>query len=183
MDKRRFRSAVVGAAVAAALLAPGGALLAADEGRAVLKSVDGAEVGTVALRQAAFGGVILTLSGTGLPPGPHGFHLHETGECDAATGFESAGGHLNPTGHSHGWLSEMGPHLGDLPNIMVPEDGELAVEFFVPMLSLGPVADAHSVMAGDGTAVMVHSDRDDYETDPGGDAGERIACGVIETVE
>ncbi len=176
----RLRSVVLGAA---ALLAPGGALLAADEGRAVLRSVEGAEVGTVTFRPAGFGGLILTLEATGLPPGAHGFHLHETGECDAATGFETAGGHLNPTGRSHGWLNEMGAHLGDLPNILVPEDGELAVEFFLPMLSLGPVADAHSLMAGDGAAVMVHSGPDDYASDPAGNAGDRIACGVIEMLE
>lgn len=179
MNRCRLRSVVL----AAALLAPGGALLAADEGRAVLQSADGAEVGTASLRPAAFGGLIVMLETTGIPPGVHGFHLHETGECDAASGFKSAGGHLNPTGHAHGWLNPMGPHLGDLPNILVPEDGELAVEFFVPMLSLGPVADAHSLMAGDGAAVIVHSGPDDYASDPAGNAGDRIACGVIEMVE
>ncbi|MEZ5860144.1 MAG: superoxide dismutase family protein [Geminicoccaceae bacterium] len=179
MDRRRLRSAVL----AAALLAPGGALLAAEEGRAVLRTTDGAEVGTVSLRPAGFGGLILTLQATGIPPGVHGFHLHETGACDAATGFDSAGGHLNPTGHAHGWLSPMGPHLGDLPNIFVPENGELTVEFFVPTVSLGPVADAHSLTAGDGTAVMVHSGADDYTSDPGGNAGKRFACGVIERLE
>ncbi len=180
MNLGRLRSVVPGAAL---LLAAGATPLAAEEGRAVLRSLEGTEIGTATFRPAGFGGLILTLAATGLTPGAHGFHLHEVGECDAETGFESAGGHLNPTGRSHGWLSEMGPHLGDLPNILVPETGEIAVEFFVPMLSLGPVADAHSLMAGDGAAVMIHSDPDDYQTDPGGNAGDRIACGVIEMVE
>lgn len=174
------RSLLSAAALAAAMLVPGVPALAAGSATAVLKSTDGTEVARVGFQPAAIGGLIVVLQTTGLPPGIHAFHLHETGACDAADGFKSAGGHFNPTDKSHGWLNENGAHLGDLPNLHVPQDGVLAVEYFLADVTLGGDGDGHSLMDDDGTAVVVHVRADDYKTDPAGDAGERIACGVIE---
>jgi len=113
---------------------------------------------------------------SGLPQGTHGFHLHTTGRCDAPN-FQSAGGHLNPENNEHGRLNPQGKHLGDLPNIDIPSSGVLNTEI--------PIDQARSYLMAelfdaDGTAVMVHSGADDYRTDPSGDAGSRIACGVLE---
>ncbi len=174
------RSLVSAAALAAVMLAPAVPALAAGGATAVLKSTDGKEVARVGFQPAAIGGVIAVLQTTGLPPGIHAFHLHETGSCDPESGFKSAGGHFNPTDKSHGWMNEKGAHVGDLPNIHVPQDGILAVEYFLSDITLGDGGDGSSVMDDDGTAVVVHARADDYHTDPAGDAGDRIACGVIE---
>ena len=119
-------------------------------------------------------GVLLAPSLTGLPSGPHGFHIHETGECDAAGGFESAGGLYAPEGNSHGYEVEGGPHAGDMPNQYVAADGKLQAEVFNPRVSLGG-GDADIA----GRALIVHEGADDYESQPSGEAGSRIACGVI----
>lgn len=143
-----------------------------------MRDADGASVGTVTFAATPSGLVHVTVELLGLPAGPHGFHVHERGECDAAGGFESAGGHLAGT-HDHGVMAEGGPHPGDFPNIQVPDSGALTVEFFAERISVGtdgenPLADA------DGAAVIVHAGPDDYTSQPAGDAGDRIACGVIE---
>lgn len=117
----------------------------------------------------------MRLSLTGLPPGTHGFHLHTTGTCTAPD-FQSAGGHLNPTDKQHGSLNPQGKHLGDLPNIEIPANGMLTTEIPVAA-SRGMLMSA--LFDSDGTAVMVHSGPDDYRTDPSGDAGSRVACGVL----
>lgn len=176
----RQRSLFPVAALAAAILVPGGLAMAADGATVPLKSVEGGDVGTVTLQPAAFPGLIVTLEATALPPGVHAFHLHETGSCDPATGFKSAGGHFNPTKKAHGWLNEKGAHLGDLPNIHVPETGALTQEFFIPGVSLVDMDGAEALLDDDGAAVVIHAGVDDYKSDPAGDAGERIACGVIE---
>ena len=113
---------------------------------------------------------------TDLPPGPHGFHVHETGECKLDGGFASAGGHY-AGGHSHGVESEDGPHSGDFPNVHAAENGVVKLEFFTDRLSLD--GGDNPLMDEDGSAVIVHLDADDYTTTPSGNAGDRIACGVI----
>ncbi|MFW6077728.1 MAG: superoxide dismutase family protein, partial [Hyphomicrobiales bacterium] len=117
-------------------------------------------------------GLIVTAELTGLPEGAHGFHIHAVGECEPP--FQSAGGHFNPDDSQHGMENPQGLHAGDLPNIHVPASGELTVELFAMGLTLDDVLDE------DGAAMMVHAGADDYESDPAGDAGDRIACGVIE---
>ena len=97
--------------------------------------------------------------------------------CTAPT-FESAGGHFNPTGAAHGILSDKGAHLGDLPNIHVPPSG-VNVELFVPGVSLQSRPGLHALLDDDGAALVIHAKPDDYRTDPSGDAGDRLACGVI----
>lgn len=99
-------------------------------------------------------------------------HIHETGECTGPD-FKSAGGHLAMDGQEHGVMSEKGPHSGDMPNIHVPADGTVTVENFVPNLT------ADQMMDDDGAAFMVHAHKDDDMSQPAGDAGDRIACGVF----
>ena len=111
-----------------------------------------------------------------ISPGTHAFHVHELGKCEPP--FKSAGGHYNPLGKKHGFLNKAGKHAGDLPNIHVPEKGALTVEFFVTQLTLD--GGKTGVLDADGSALMIHAGADDYRTDPAGDAGDRVACGVIE---
>ena len=112
----------------------------------------------------------------GLPAGNYAAHIHAVGRCDPPD-FTSAGPHWNPTGRQHGRLNPMGPHLGDLPNLNVGADGAGSVEFVVPGASLG--RGSRGLSDGDGTALVVHAGPDDYRTDPSGNSGARLACGVI----
>lgn len=122
-------------------------------------------------------GVVIKLEAENLPPGTHGFHIHETGKCEAPT-FESAGGHFNPTGASHGFDHEEGPHAGDLPNLEVPEDGKVEEEVTAENVTLKP-EEENSLLGPEGTALVIHAEADDGKSQPAGDAGDRIACGVI----
>ena len=142
--------------------------------RAVARMVDsaGAELGSVELREVPHG-VLLHVQMNGLPPGPHAFHLHAVGKCEAP--FDSAGPHFNPGGMAHGLQSAGGGHAGDLPNLHVPQSGAVDVEVLAPNLRLSEA----SLLDADGTAVVVHTGPDDYATDPAGNAGGRIACGVV----
>ncbi|MXO97070.1 superoxide dismutase family protein [Erythrobacter aquimaris] len=119
--------------------------------------------------------VTMGVAVTGLEPGPHGFHLHTTGKCESP-GFQSAGGHLNPAGREHGSENPAGKHLGDLPNLVVNEAGRATAQYELAGSANGVLAD---IFDEDGTAVMIHAGPDDYRSDPAGDAGSRIACGVI----
>lgn len=151
---------------------------AGDEMKAVpLSTADGAEAGTATFRQALHG-VIIALDLKNLTPGPHGLHIHETGAC--TPDFKAAGGHYNPTGADHGFDTEGGFHIGDLPNITVAADGTARGEVFVPQVSLsGPVDDRypHTLRDADGSAIMIHAGGDDYRDMAS--SGDRVACGVI----
>jgi superoxide dismutase, Cu-Zn family len=138
---------------------------------AQMQNLEGQSVGQVQLQETPHG-LIVTGEFTALPEGALAFHIHAVGECEPP--FQSAGGHFNPDGHQHGMENPQGMHAGDLPNIHVPASGELTVENFVTGLTLDDVLDE------DGASMVVHAGADDYETDPAGDAGDRIACGVIE---
>lgn len=142
---------------------------------AELTSRDGQKVGRARLTDTP-NGVLLTVNLTGAPAGEHAFHIHQVGRCDAPT-FESAGGHLNPTGAQHGFLNAKGPHLGDLPNIHVPSSGQLTFEYLASdvLLRTGD----RRLLDEDGAALVMHVKPDDYRTDPAGAAGDRVACGVI----
>jgi len=135
----------------------------------------GKEVGRATLRQAAGEGVWITLSVYGLPSGPHALHIHETGSCEGD--FTSAGEHFNPEGVEHGVMNRAGPHAGDLPNIHVPGDGRLTVEMLAYDVTLHQGDQA--LLDDDGAAIVVHADADDYNSQPSGNSGARIACGVI----
>jgi superoxide dismutase, Cu-Zn family len=142
------------------------------EATAAMVNQAGDSVGTVALKQGPHG-THLHARLTGLPPGTRAIHVHEVGTCDPPD-FQSAGGHYDPDNRAHGFFNPDGYHAGDLPNIHVPESGMLEVEFFNERLKVDDVFD------DDGTSVVIHTEPDDYRTDPAGQAGTRIACGVIE---
>ena len=142
---------------------------------AVLRDAEGKSVGTASLRETQ-AGVLLKVEFTVIAPGVHGFHVHEHGRCDAPS-FESAGGHLGRSGATHGFLQASRPHEGDLPNIHVPQNRELTVEVIITGVTLR-TGDG-SLLDADGSALVVHAGPDDYESQPAGDAGSRIACGVI----
>ena len=155
------------------------AALAADGGQpasvvTTLKDRQGHSVGTVTVTETPHG---LLVRGTvaGLPSGPHAIHFHETGKCEPP--FTSAGGHFNPEQKTHGVLSPGGPHAGDLPNLVVPASGKLGFEIFAPGLSLSSGSGA--VLDADGTAIVVHAKADDHMSQPAGDSGDRVACGVL----
>lgn len=119
--------------------------------------------------------VTLTLAVAGLPQGAHGVHLHMVGQCQAPD-FASAGGHFNPAGHQHGSANPAGSHLGDLPNL----DTTLAGAGTMTARLSGTLAElTAALLDADGTALVVHADQDDYRTDPSGNSGKRIACGVL----
>lgn len=147
-----------------------------DTARAVLRDSVGAQVGAATLTQAP-AGVLLRVELTGVPRGVHAFHAHDVGRCDGP-GFQSAGGHWNPTHKQHGFLNAAGPHAGDTPNVHVPESGSLSFELLLAgaQLTQGDAA----LLDANGAALVVHAGPDDYRTDPAGNAGARIACGVIE---
>lgn len=138
--------------------------------------MEGVDNGTASLTGTA-NGVLIEIEVSGLPAGEWlGFHVHETGTCDHESDHESAGGHFNPGDGAHGYLTEGGPHAGDMPNQYVGEDGVLRAQVFNHMVTLGDGGEADIA----GRALMIHGGTDDYETQPTGDAGDRHACAVIE---
>lgn len=150
----------------------------ATSGTAKMAGADGADAGTVTFTQTPSGLLHVVVEMTNLAPGSHGFHIHEKGACDAAGGFDSAGGHY-AGGKEHGVMNPKGAHAGDFPNVHVGENGVLKAEFFTERLSLGE-GGVNPLMDADGSAVVLHADPDDYQSHPAGHAGNRIACGVIE---
>ncbi|MEX3314314.1 superoxide dismutase family protein [Sulfitobacter sp. PS-8MA] len=116
--------------------------------------------------------ILVLIDVTGVPAGTHGVHLHETGDCSAED-YKSAGGHI-AGGQQHGVMVEGGPHPGDLPNMVVGEDGILRAEVFLDELDVDQM-----IKDDDGAAFIIHAGADDYKSQPAGNAGDRIACGVL----
>lgn len=143
---------------------------------ATLRNASGTSLGVVRLESVA-GGVRLTGPLNGLTPGAHGIHLHAVGRCDAP-GFASAGDHFNPRNMKHGLVNPEGPHAGDMPSIAADADGRAVVDHTTALVTLGN--GGNTVFDADGTAVVVHASADDQRTDPSGNSGSRIACGVVE---
>ncbi|MFI0396986.1 superoxide dismutase family protein [Paracoccus jiaweipingae] len=163
--------------IAGPVLAHGGEDHSADHTpkmMAVLKNPEGQEVGTVTADPTASGVMHVVIDVHSLPQGVQAIHIHETGAC--APDFKASGGHLTG-GKEHGILSENGPHAGDMPNLHIPENGKLTVEYFVPALT------EEMIMDQDGSAVIIHAGADDYASHPAGHAGDRSACGVFEATK
>jgi Cu-Zn family superoxide dismutase len=132
---------------------------------------DGAALGSVTVEDSA-AGLVIRMAGSGMPAGTHGLHIHMVGTCEGPK-FESAGAHWNPDNKQHGRDNAEGPHKGDLPNVTVGADGALTETLTLAGVTLAELQD------GDGSALVVHAQPDDYKTDPSGNSGDRIACAVI----
>jgi len=160
------------AAAPAAAVAPA----AAPAVQADVIGLDGKKLGVVTLQETP-AGVLVSAQVKGLPAGEHGFHFHQKGVCDAATKFDSAGGHFAGGHAQHGYMSAMGPHGGDMPNQHVGADGLLETQVLNTGVTLG--AGPKSLFDADGSALVIHAGSDDYASQPSGNAGGRLACAVI----
>lgn len=165
--------------VGAAVLLSGCASMTAEteplSAGAALKDKDGKDVGAATLIQTP-DGLRIAVTGYRLPPGTHGLHLHAVGDCKPPD-FASAGGHFNPAGKQHGRLNPAGAHAGDLPNLVVADSGEAGADITTKAVTLEP--GPTSLLDGKGTSIVIHAAADDEKTDPTGNSGGRIACGVI----
>jgi Cu-Zn family superoxide dismutase len=139
-------------------------------------NVKGNKIGTAVLSPDAEG-VKIHLEATKLPPGMHGFHIHEFGLCDKPD-FVTAGMHLNPFNKQHGFENPQGYHAGDLPNIQVGADGKVNVDLLTKAVTLEK-GKPNSLLKDQGVSLIIHEKSDDYMTDPTGNSGARIACGAI----
>lgn len=137
---------------------------------ALLRTSEASERGRATVT-ATRGGVRVTLNAIALPPGPHALHIHTVGRCDAPD-FTTAGPHWNPDMKAHGRDNPAGAHRGDLPNVVIGRDGRGSVSFDLP-------ATAAALLEGEGKAIIIHAAADDYRTDPSGNSGARVACGVF----
>ncbi len=157
------------------------AVMANEAKEAVLVDIldkQGTAIGTAKLTPAGpGGGVRIRLEAASLPPGPHGFHVHETGKCEAPD-FASAGAHFNPGARKHGLNNPEGPHTGDLPNLEADQQGKVSLDFVAKQLTLEP-GQPNSLRKPGGTAFVIHEKADDLQTDPAGNAGGRIGCGAV----
>ena len=138
---------------------------------ALLKDAGGTDMGRVTINPASTGKLRVTLDAMAMSPGTRAFHIHTTGRCDGP-GFTTAGGHWNPAMKQHGRDNPMGAHAGDMPNLTIGADGRGRVSADID-------GDLAGLLDADGAAVIVHASPDDYRTDPTGNAGARIACGVV----
>jgi len=144
--------------------------------RADIYNAKGEKIGGATLREIE-GGVRIELDLAQLSPGTHALYIHALGKCEAPN-FTTAGPHFNPDGKKHGPKNPEGPHAGDLPNFEVGADGRAKVSVVAPHVTLGD--GLHSLFHPEGTALVIHEKPDDYMTDPAGNAGARIACGVVQ---
>jgi superoxide dismutase, Cu-Zn family len=150
-----------------------------DSTNVKITNTNGQKVGEATFTETPNGVLIrlvLPPNPPGVSPGTHALHIHEVGKCESP--FKSAGGHFNPLGKKHGYLNKDAGHAGDLPNIHVPEKSSMTMEFMAPQLSL--TRGKNALMDADGSALVIHAAEDDYRSDPAGESGDRIACGIVE---
>jgi Cu-Zn family superoxide dismutase len=164
--------------LAAVILAALGATqaMAASSGSARLIGLDGKQVGTAKFTQAGHG-VLIELDAHGLKPGPHAVHIHAVGQCDAKGKFDSAGGHFSPLPKNHGFMDKHGAHAGDMTNQFAGANGNLRASIYNPNVTLK--RGERSLFDKDGSSIVIHAAADDYKSQPAGNAGGRVACGVI----
>lgn len=167
---------IVGCALAGAALTANAA--GSKAANAELKNAQGAKIGTAKFTSTA-NGVKVSVKVSQLTPGEHGIHIHTVGKCEAP-GFTTAGGHFNPTGAHHGAKNpqEPHPHVGDLENLSVGQKGKASATFTISGATLGD--GPNSLFHEGGTALVIHAKADDLMSDPSGNSGDRIACGVVE---
>lgn len=156
-----------------ALACSGASAAPVAKASAVLKNAEGKENGSVTFEHGDEG-LLVTVEATGLSEGWHAIHVHEKGEC--VGDFTGAGSHANPEKHDHGILTAKGMHVGDMPNIYAHADGAAKAQFFLDEAKL---SGKEGLLDKDGAAVIVHEKADDYKTQPTGDAGPRVLCGVL----
>lgn len=145
----------------------------------VIINNNGQEIGQATYTQGNHG-VVINIQLAGLPAGKHGMHFHEVGTCTDHDHFKMAKGHIMPDGKPHGYYHPEGPHAGNLPNLIVHQDGTANVELYSALVSVNGHGNKPALLDEDGSVLMIHTNPDDHKTQPIGGSGARIACGLIE---